>query len=104
MNQQFKIRDLVALKYFLGLEIARSKQGIHICQRKYALDILSDTGMLAYKPAITPMTKESRSQKEGGSPLDDPGAYRRLIGRLPTSACGGYWSQQTYLHLVQMVS
>lgn len=82
LHHNFKIRDLGALKYFLGLEIARSKQGIHISQRKYALDILSDTGFLASKPALTPMTKDTKLHKEDGSSLLDPASYRRLVGRL----------------------
>ena len=31
LSQQFKLRDLGVLKYFLGLEIARSSEGISIC-------------------------------------------------------------------------
>nr|KYP55300.1 hypothetical protein KK1_001509 [Cajanus cajan] len=30
LNDTFKIKDLGDLKYFLGLEIARNKYGIHI--------------------------------------------------------------------------
>lgn len=82
LNHKFKVRDLGNLKYFLGLEIARLQLGIHICQRKYALDILSDIGILASKSASTPMTKDTKLQKEGGDPLADPAAYRRLIGHL----------------------
>lgn len=43
LKNHFKLRDLGPLKYFLGLEIARSTDGIHVCQRKYALDLLADT-------------------------------------------------------------
>lgn len=82
LHSNFHIKDLGHLKYFLGLEIAQSKIGIHICQRKYALDILDECGLLASKPATTPMTKGTRLNAQDGTPLPDPGAYRRLIGKL----------------------
>ena len=46
LDQAFSIKDLGTLKFFLGLEVARSSHGIHLCQRKYVLDILSDSNML----------------------------------------------------------
>lgn len=39
LSSQFRIKDLGPLKYFLGVEVARSKAGIIICERKYTLDI-----------------------------------------------------------------
>ena len=38
--QQFRIKDLGDLKYFLGIEFSRFKAGIYMSQRKYTLDIL----------------------------------------------------------------
>ena len=43
------------LKYFLGIEVAQSSSGIAISQRQYALDILTETGMLDCRPSDTPM-------------------------------------------------
>jgi len=40
LDEKFKIKDLSKLSFFLGLEITRKKEGIHVNQRKYALDIL----------------------------------------------------------------
>lgn len=40
LSKQFEIKDLGKLKYFLGMEIARSSKGIAISQRKYVLDLL----------------------------------------------------------------
>lgn len=82
LNSRFRIKDLGDLKYFLGLEIARSREGIHVCQRKYALDILHECGLLGSKPASTPMTKGTCLSHDQGTPLSDPTAYRRLIGKL----------------------
>lgn len=55
LDQQIKLKDLGNLKFFLGLEMAGSDQGIRICQRKYALDILKDVGLIGCKPSKIPM-------------------------------------------------
>ncbi|KAI3821225.1 hypothetical protein L1987_08786 [Smallanthus sonchifolius] len=39
--QEFEMKDLGRLKYFLGIEVLRSKRGIFICQKKYVLDLLA---------------------------------------------------------------
>ncbi|KAK3011542.1 hypothetical protein RJ639_011582 [Escallonia herrerae] len=51
-------------------------------QRKYALDILSESGLSASKPAAFPMEQNHGLALAGGPLLSDPGPYRRLIGRL----------------------
>ena len=42
----FQTKDLGKLKYFLGIEITQSKSGVVMNQRKYALEILEETGIL----------------------------------------------------------
>lgn len=51
LDQKFGIKDLGSLKYFLGLEIVRGAKGISINQRKYALNVLKEAGMIGCKPA-----------------------------------------------------
>ena len=53
-----------------------------ISQRKYTLDILTDTGMLNCKPVNTPMDPNVKLVPSHGKPLRDPGRYRRLVGKL----------------------
>ncbi|RVX09284.1 Retrovirus-related Pol polyprotein from transposon RE2 [Vitis vinifera] len=70
------------LKYFLGIEIAQSSSGVVLSQRKYALDILEETGMLDCKPVDTPMDPNVKLVPGQGEPLGDPRRYRRLVGKL----------------------
>ena len=56
LHSQFYTNDLGMLKYFLGVEVMRSKQEILLSQRKYVLDMLSEIGKLGAKPCSTPMT------------------------------------------------
>lgn len=78
----FYMKDLGALKYFLGLEVARGDKGLFLCQRKYALDIISETGLLGAKPATTPMEPNHHLARCEGELFSEPEKYRRLIGRL----------------------
>ena len=82
LNSCFKIKDLGLLKYFLGIEVAQSKAGISICQRKYTLDILEEAGLLGVKPTKVPMEPDLVLTEKGSDALKDPSRYRRLIGKL----------------------
>jgi len=55
LRASFPIKDLGELKYFLGIEVARSVEGIVLCQRKYVLDVLADSGFSGAKPVSFPM-------------------------------------------------
>ncbi|RVW43683.1 Retrovirus-related Pol polyprotein from transposon RE2 [Vitis vinifera] len=61
---------------------AQSSSGMVLSQRKYALDILKETGMLDCKPVDTPMDPNVKLVPGQGEPLGDPGRYRRLVGKL----------------------
>ena len=82
LDAKFKLKDLGTLKYFLGFEVARTKRGISLCQRKFVLELLSDTGLLACKPANVPMDQLAKFRSSMGEAAPDPSLYRRIIGKL----------------------
>nr|XP_016433879.1 PREDICTED: uncharacterized mitochondrial protein AtMg00810-like [Nicotiana tabacum] len=55
IHQEFKVKDLGELKYFLGIEVLRSKASILLNQRKYVLQLISEMGLSRAKPACTPL-------------------------------------------------
>ena len=69
------------LRYFLGVEVMRSKHGIFLSQTKYVFDLLSETRKLGAKSCSSPMAPDVHLTKEGKL-FEDPERYKRLVGRL----------------------
>ncbi|XP_019435993.1 PREDICTED: uncharacterized protein LOC109342467 [Lupinus angustifolius] len=82
LDKKFSIEELGTLKYFLGIEVARSKDGISLCQRKYAFDMLQESGLLAGKSSSTPMDNNAELHSAPSAPYFEVTSYRRLIGKL----------------------
>nr|GEY77808.1 ribonuclease H-like domain-containing protein [Tanacetum cinerariifolium] len=85
LNQKFKIKDLGELKYFLGIEVLKTKNGLCLNQRKYCLELLHEFGLLACRPVVTPLPetivlchKETANDKF----LQNVTAYQKLVGKL----------------------
>ena len=51
-------------------------------QRKYALDIVAECGLLGSKPVDTPMEQYHNLGRDNGPFYTEPAQYRRLVGRL----------------------
>lgn len=69
------MKDLERLKYFLRIEVAYSKQGIFISQRKYVLDLLKEAEKLGCKTTSVPNEKNHKMSNEEGSPKVDRTQY-----------------------------
>lgn len=82
LGQCFHMKDLDPLKYFLGIEVARSTDGIYLSQRKYTLDILDKCGLLGGRHVTTPIEQHHQLSNDGDDYYNDPKGYRRLVGRL----------------------
>ena len=81
LYSQFHTKNLGMLKYFLGIEVMRSENGIFLSQRKYVLDLLSEIGKLGLKPFSSLMVPSVHFSREGET-FEDPERYKRLVGKL----------------------
>jgi hypothetical protein len=82
LRQQFHIKDLGKLRYFLGIEVARSRTSINLSQRNYSLDLLEETGLLGSRPVDVPMDPNKKLLKGDSELFEDLGRYPRLVGKL----------------------
>lgn len=82
LDESFSINDLGSLKYFLGIEVARTPDGLVLSQQKYTLDILEESGLHGCLPSTFPMEQNLHLDKATDSPPIDAAQFRRLVGRL----------------------
>uniref|UniRef100_A0A2N9G7D2 Integrase catalytic domain-containing protein n=1 Tax=Fagus sylvatica TaxID=28930 RepID=A0A2N9G7D2_FAGSY len=82
LHQQFEMKDLGHLSYFLGLEVSSDSTGYYLSQAKYASDLLSRAGLTDTKVVSTPLEMNARLTPLDGTPLSDATLYRQLVGSL----------------------
>lgn len=92
LHQNFKMKDLGNLKFFLGIEVLRSEERILLNQRKYALELINNTYLGGVKLALTPLEQNLKlttsefdkglSQESDGELMEDKTVFQILIGRL----------------------
>ena len=87
------------LRCFLDIEVMRSKHGIFSSQRKYVLNLLSETRKLRVKPCSSPMVPSVHLTREDET-FEDPKRYRRLVGKLNYLTV----TRPDITHLVSVVS
>ncbi|KAI3808618.1 hypothetical protein L1987_24573 [Smallanthus sonchifolius] len=82
LDEEFSVKNLGPLKYFLGIEVAKTSDRLVLSQRKYTLDILKDSGMLGCRPSAFPFEQGTKLDKGEEQARVDVTQYRRLVGRL----------------------
>ncbi|KAL2241039.1 UNVERIFIED_CONTAM: Retrovirus-related Pol polyprotein from transposon RE1 [Sesamum indicum] len=72
LDDLFTVKHLGNAKYFLGLELARSPEGLVVTQRKYTQDIVKDVGLNNGKHVATPLPPGLKLTVDTGTALTDP--------------------------------
>ncbi|XP_057986702.1 uncharacterized protein LOC131171249 [Hevea brasiliensis] len=80
MKSEFEMSIMGELKFFFGLQIKQAKDNIFINQAKYTKELIKRFGMLNSKPSRTPMSTNTKLDKDvKGKPVDEK-LYRGMIG------------------------
>jgi hypothetical protein len=82
LQQDFAMKDLGPLSYFLGIQAVRDSTGLHLHQSKYIIDLLHRSKMIGVKPYASPCISGSQLSKFDGDPLPDPTPYHHIVGAL----------------------
>ena len=67
LSQQFEMKDLGHLSYFLSLKITHSTDGLYITQAKYAFELLSLAGLNGRKTVDTLVELNAHLTPSGGN-------------------------------------
>ncbi|PRQ21351.1 putative RNA-directed DNA polymerase [Rosa chinensis] len=98
LSQQFSMKDLGPLHFFLGLEVTCNFDCLYLSQAKYTHDLLSKHNMLDAKPTSTPKSNV-KLDTVTGHPLTDPSTYRSMVGALQYLT----WTRPDISHVVNQV-
>ena len=82
LKSDFAMKQLGPLKFFLGIEVLNSPNGVLLFQQCYIKDILSCTKMLDVKPVHTPMASSTSLSAHEGEPFSDHTLFRSTVGAL----------------------
>jgi len=82
MKLEFDMSDLGKMKYFLGVEVQQSCEGIHLCQMKYAGEVLERFGMGSCNPVKNPIVLGTKLVKNSGEASINSTLFKQIIGSL----------------------
>jgi spore maturation protein CgeB len=82
MTNEFEISMIGELRYFLGLQIKKLKNGTFVSQGKYIKDMIKKFGMNDTKAISTPMGINGNLNSDASGNIVDQKLYRSMIGSL----------------------
>ncbi|XP_066320262.1 uncharacterized mitochondrial protein AtMg00810-like [Miscanthus floridulus] len=82
MAARFRMNDLSALSYYLGIEVRQGKEELMLGQSTYASKLLEQSGMAECKPCMTPMDERLKLTKASTTAKVDAIFYRSIIDGL----------------------
>lgn len=84
LADEFSIKDLGQLTFFLGIHVSRSHEGLHLSQQQYIVNLLYEENLNNLKAASSPMEPKVNLTDTNASALshDDRTRYRRILGSL----------------------
>ena len=82
MQKTFALKDLGELSYFLGIEVFKLQNGIHLSQAKYMTDLLAKDDLVSCSPVPTPISTGQYLTKDSGTDIANISQYRSIIRAL----------------------
>ena len=82
LNETSLMSDLGPLRYFLGLEVTSTSDGISLSQENYTQDLLSHAALTDHHTVDTPMELNVHLRPTNGAPLANHTRYPQLVGSL----------------------
>jgi hypothetical protein len=82
LGNQFSLKDMGQLHFFLGMEVIPTTKGLFLSQHKYIRDLLTKTNMHGAKDVTTPLSTSTVLKLIDGTSSADSTEFRSVIGAL----------------------
>ncbi|PRQ45106.1 putative RNA-directed DNA polymerase [Rosa chinensis] len=82
MMKVFYMTDLGKMRFFLGIEVLQTEDGIYMGQRKYALEVLKRFGMEESNAVLNPIVPGVKVGKDKAGVKIDETYFKQIVGSL----------------------
>nr|XP_016461374.1 PREDICTED: uncharacterized mitochondrial protein AtMg00810-like [Nicotiana tabacum] len=81
LDDQFRMKDLGQLNYFLGIEVISTHSSLLLNQRKFIMDLLSEHNCTDVSPLVSPIELNLKLKVDDRLLLSNLEKYRSLVGK-----------------------